>query len=223
MCTRRPHLSVKFKYAVSIFKSKQILKRGYIRGSDMAKKKAKKSAAPSRKESGNSMGWVIAAIVVIVIIAFLVLRPGREGAMEKKEGAEQPTAPAGGLQQTTAPEFNKKCTVPNSPTGPTIGIVPGTLNDENGVVTVTFKNNGRVAIEGTYFEFSDVKGSAASGKTIFRKNTDVVEPSKTITYTVDLNQVGTELGAAVDTFTIYPIQDGKACENSRVFVINYAE
>ncbi len=166
----------------------------------MAKKQA--PAAPS------STGWIIAAIAVIVIIAFFVMRPGKVDVMEKKEAAPSEQIAPGGLAPSEAPAMEKKCTI-------AIGIVPGTKSVKDNVVTVTFKNNGRVEMEGTYFAFSD-----EAGKAVYRKNPDAVEPGKTMTYTVDLNQVATELGSAVKSFVVFPIQDGKACENQRSIVIS---
>ncbi len=173
----------------------------------MAKKKASSKKAP-RKESGNALGWIIAAVVVIVIL-YLVMRGGNQSASQTA-----PTAPseagAGKLIQSEAPAFDKKCTI-------AIGIVPGTKTIKDNVVTVSFKNNGRVAQEGAYFAFTD-----ASGKVSYQKNSDTVAPGASIAYTVDLNQVATQVGAAVKSFIVYPVQGGKACENQRGIVIDYS-
>jgi hypothetical protein len=188
----------------------QILIKSNREGLDMAKKKAAKKAMPAKTETSGSTGWVIAAIVVIVIIALLVMRPGRD-AMEKEQaptGPTEPTVKGAVLTTSEAPTFYKKCV--NA-----IGVVPGTQKVENGVLSVTFKNNGRSAIEGTYFEFSD-----AEGEKRYKKNADAIEAQGTINYQVDLNQVGSELQSAVKTFVIYPIENGQACENQRRAIIS---
>lgn len=169
----------------------------------MAKKKAKAIKKQSPVRESNSMGWIIAAIVVVVIIAFLVMKGGTV------KTAEKAAAPAKGeLTTSAAPEMNKKCTI-------AIGVVPGTKTVTGSNVAITFKNNGRVAMEGSYFEFSD------GTKSIFRKNTDTVAPGATITFKVDLGQISSELGINVRKYIVYPIQGGKACENQRNVVIDY--
>lgn len=164
----------------------------------MAKKRAKK--APARKPS--SMGWIIAAIVVLVIIAFLVMKPAKEVAVEEAEEVDE-----GALQKAVAPEFNKKCTIAG-------GVVPGSIERVGNVVTATYKNSAKVANEGTYFEFSDVEGDK-----VYRKNTEAVQPLSTITYTVDLDEVAIELGSIPKAFIIFPVQGGKACLNQPAYVI----
>jgi len=173
----------------------------------MAKKRNAKKAAPSKVQKGNSMGWIVAAIVVIVIIAYFVMKSGNQvPASTGNEPSQAPAAP-GALTSATAPEMDKKCTV-------AIGVVPGSQVMNGDSLSVTFKDSGRVNVEGTYFEFVD-----ASGKMIFRKNSDVVQPGATITYTVNLAEVSTELGSAVKTFIVYPIQNGLACDNQKAYVI----
>ena len=174
----------------------------------MAKKKhAKMAKTPARTQKSSSMGWVIAAIVVIVIIAFVVMKAGKQAPATTTKPTEQ-VAPKGTLTSATAPEFQSKCL--NA-----IGVVPGTQKVENGVLSVTFKNNGRTSVEGTYFEFAD-----ASGTKRYKKNSDSIESGESLSYTVDLNQVGTELGAAVKTFILYPVEGGKACLNQRRQIIS---
>lgn len=190
----------------------------------MAKKKTQAKKAPSKKE-GGALGWIIAAIVVIVIL-FLVVK-----CTTKEEVTTQTTAPdttateKGGMYTATAPEMNEKCVVAGSPTGPTIGIVPGSQVLKDGVLSVTFKNNGKVAISSTYFEFADLTGKTQTGQTIgkaiFKQNNDAIAIGETIKYDVDLNQVSQELGAALYAFSIYPTMDGKACLNGKQFVIKY--
>lgn len=173
----------------------------------MAKKKMSKKEAPSRAKKSSPMGWIVAAIVVIAIIAYFVTTSNNAPVQQNQPAPSNNAGPVGGLTKAEAPTFEKKCTV-------AIGIVPGTKTVTNNVVSVTFKNNGRIALEGTYFSFAD-----ASGKVVYRKNSDAVEPGKTIAYTVDLNEVATELGSAVKAFIVYPIQDGKACDNQKAIVI----
>jgi hypothetical protein len=175
----------------------------------MAKKKTHaKKAAPARKEQkSSSLGWIVAAIVVIAIIAFLVMRPATT-VPEQKTETTAPTTDKTLLTESALPEFQQKCL--NA-----IGVVPGTQTEVDGVLSVTFKNNGRTAIEGTYFEFTD-----ADGERRFKRNSEAVQAGQTIEYSVDLNQVGTELQANVQDFILYSIEDGKACENQRRFVLN---
>lgn len=180
----------------------------------MAKKKAKSSAKPAHVRKAapqtNYVGWIVAIVVIIALIWYFT-SPGQQ----PTAGANQPTtnpeaaATGGKLVSAEAPAMDSKCT--NA-----IGIVPGSKTVVNNVVTITFKNNGRTAIPGTYFSFSD------GTKTIYRKNADTVNAGATQSYTVDLNQVATDLGSSVRTFVIFPIQDGKACLNQRAVVINYA-
>ena len=175
----------------------------------MAKKKQAKSAkreAPARSDS-NLMGWIVAAIVVVVIIAFLVMNGGVTPGKSAKKADAAPEQ--GALVASVAPPMEKKCTL-------AIGVVPGTKTVQGSNVAITFKNNGRVAMEGTYFEFSD-----NAGKVIYKKNADSTAAGATVTYNVDLGQVGTELGIGVKKFVIYPIQNGKACENQRNVIIDY--
>ncbi len=175
----------------------------------MAKKKthAKKAAPMKKEQKSSSLGWIVAAIVVIAIIAFLVMRP-TDKAMEQTAPVTETTMEKTLLTEATLPEFQKKCL--NA-----IGVVPGTQTETNGVLSITFKNNGRTAIEGSYFEFTD-----ADGERRFKKNSEAVQAGQTIDYSVDLNQVGTELQASVKDFILYSIEDGKACENQRRFVLS---
>ncbi|MEK6886757.1 MAG: hypothetical protein AABW88_02905 [Nanoarchaeota archaeon] len=175
----------------------------------MARKKQSKSTKrelPAKSDS-NSMGWIVAAIVVVVIIAFLVMN----GGLPPAKSADKPTTASeqGSLVTSAAPPMEKKCTI-------AIGVVPGTKTVQGNNVAITFKNNGRVAMEGTYFEFSD-----KAGKVIYKKNTDSTAAGATVAYKVDLSQAGTELGIGIKKFVIYPIQNGKACENQRNVVIDY--
>ncbi|MBS3115828.1 hypothetical protein J4482_04380 [Candidatus Woesearchaeota archaeon] len=172
----------------------------------MAKKKQAKREAPARSES-NSMGWIVAAIVVVVIIAFLVMK----GGLTPSKSAEKPDAAPEqeALVASAVPPMEKKCTL-------AIGVVPGTKSVQGNNIAITFKNNGRVAMEGTYFEFSD-----KAGKVVYKKNADSVAAGATITYKVDLAQVSSEVGIGIKKFVIYPVQDGKACENQRNVIIDY--
>lgn len=172
----------------------------------MAKKKhAKAAKRESPVRESNSMGWIIAAIVVVVIIAFLVMKGGTP-----TKTAEKETAPVakGEVTASAAPPMDKKCTI-------AIGVVPGTKKVDGNNVAITFKNNGRTAMEGSYFEFSD------GTKSVYRKNTDTVAPGATITFKVDLGQVASELGINIRKYVVYPVQGGKACENQRNVVIDY--
>ena len=176
----------------------------------MAKKKTHaKKAAPARKEQkSSSLGWIVAAIVVIAIIAFLVMRPGAKVPEQTTTDTTATTTDKTLLTESALPEFQQKCL--NA-----IGVVPGTQTETDGVLSITFKNNGRTAIEGSYFEFTD-----ADGERRFKRNSEAVQAGQTIDYTVDLNQVGTELQAEVKDFILYSIEDGKACENQRRFVLS---
>ncbi|MBN2420663.1 hypothetical protein JXB27_00105 [Candidatus Woesearchaeota archaeon] len=189
----------------------------------MTKKKQAKKAA-SKKE-GGALGWIIAAIVVIVILFLVVKCATKEEVTTETTAPETTATEKGGLYSTTAPEINAKCVVAGSPTGPTIGVVPGTQVLKDGVLSVTFKNNGKIDISSTVFEFADLTGKVVTGdvmgKAIYRQNNDAIAPGETITYNVDLDQVSQELGAKLYAFSIYPTMDGKACLNGKQFVIKY--
>ncbi len=163
----------------------------------MAKKKVKGPA------KNTSTGWIVAVIVIVIIAALLFSKVGKETTTEvsKEEAAPE------GMQKAAAPAMEPKCD------GIAIGIVPGTKTVSGNVVTATFKNAARTALEGTYFEFSDGVNK------IYRKNMQAVEAMGTIEYVVDLNEVAKELGSAVKTFVIYPMKDGKACSGARIYVI----
>lgn len=169
----------------------------------MAKKKVK---AQSKKQS--SVGWIV-AVVVIVVIAALILNRGKETAAPvttevQKEAAVEKEA----WTTSTAPEFDKACK------SVAVGVIPGSLNKSaDNVVTFNLKNNGRVPIEGTYFEFSD------GVKKAYRKNSDPIKETEILNYKVSLDDVAKELGAAVVKFTVYPVQAGKACANAALKVI----
>ena len=152
------------------------------------------------------MGWIVAAIVVVVIIAFLVMKGGIVTKTIEKETAP-PVVEKTTLTTSVAPEFALKCL--NA-----MGVVPGTISVKDGVLSATFKNNGRSGIEGTYFEFVD-----NAGKAVYKKNADAVAAGATIAYIVDINQIASELGSSVKTFVLYPIEGGKACKNQRRVVI----
>jgi len=176
----------------------------------MAKKKQMhaKKAAP-KKQEGSSLGWIIAAIVVIAVIAFLVMRPSGKTTEPTTTPDETATVPGLFTEAAAPTNWGKKCI--NA-----IGVVPGTQTvDANNVLSVTFKNNGRTGIEGTYFEFTD-----AEGEKRYKKNSDAVAAGATIQYSIDLNQVGAELESEVKTFVLYSVEDGLVCENQRRIVIS---
>ena len=174
----------------------------------MAKKKQAKAKkeAPSKRES-NSMGWIIAAIVVVVIIAFVALKNSKPVIVAEEPIVKE--AEKGIVNTSPTPEMDKKCTL-------AIGAVPGTRSVQGDVVSITFKNNGKVAVEGAYFEFSDGEGNVA-----YKKNTDTIQPLGKLEYKIDLGQASIEAGIAISKFVIYPVQNGKACENQRNVVIDY--
>lgn len=125
---------------------------------------------------------------------------------EQAPAPSQSGTPVVTTTAASAPQMDTKCDV-------VAGIIPGSVKQEATSISVTFKNSGKKTIEGSYFEF------IAGEKTSFRKNADTLEPGKTITYSVDLAQAATDLGVAVQSFVILPIQDGKACLNQRMVVI----
>jgi hypothetical protein len=175
-----------------------------MRGLEMAKKKHAKKAAPAKKEKKSNLGWIIAAIVIIAIVALLVMKQGGQIFGEKKAETKTTSTPEkGALTATSAPTMEKKCLNP-------IGVVPGT---RSGTLTVDFKNNGKTAIEGAYFEFTN-----AAGEKVYKMNSDSVQPGTVTKYTIDLNQVSSEIGTEVKDFVLYPIENGKACMNQRAFV-----
>lgn len=171
----------------------------------MAKKRkhAKKAARAAPKQKSNVVGWVIAAIVIIAIV--LLIKPSGEPEEVIEEVVQAPEP--GTLQSAEAPDFDKKCTIAG-------GVVPGTKTVVGNIVTVTYKNAGRVANEGTYFEFKDTDGNI-----VYRKNSEAVASGATIDYTVDLDEVAVDLGSSVKTFTIFPVAGGKACLNQGSYVI----
>ncbi len=169
---------------------------------------AKHEAAPAKKEEGSSIGWIIAAIVVIVIIAFLVMKPSTQAPTQNNNAQQAPTQ-VNGVQSASAPtNLINNCTA-------TIGIIPGSFSLANNIVTVTFRNNGRVQIDGTYLQFRGVDQT----KVIYEQDNSVIAVGQTANYTVDLNALGTTLGAAVNSFVLYPIQAGNTCFNQKVVVI----
>ena len=168
----------------------------------MAKKKAKVTS-----KQGSPIRWIIAIVVVVIVIALFA----RNGGEEPTQVAEQPVVQEvekGALASAATPEFNKACK------GIAIGLVPGSKSVADNVVTATFKNSAKVTLEGAYFEFG------SGDNMVYRKNTDAIGGGDTMEYVVDLNEVASELGSAVMTFTVYPSLDGKACVNSRVFVVS---
>jgi cytoskeletal protein RodZ len=186
----------------------------------MAKKTQKHAAhakheAPAKKKEGSSIGWIIAAIVVIIIVAFLVMQPSSNNSAQNNNNAapSQPNMNASATTTTTAsaaPAMDNNCTA-------TIGIVPGTRSVANNVLTAMFLNNGHLDIQGTYFEFRGYNTT----QVLYQLNNGVIPAGNTTTYTLDLNAVATQLGAAVRSVVLYPIQDTNACYNQKVVVINY--
>jgi len=170
------------------------------------------------KESSLWWLWLIILFVAIGLVVVFLMQQSKTGTqtqsnveqiaketLESSPAVSEPSTQTN-VEASNAPEMNSKCTA-------VAGIVPGTLKKEGSKVTVSFKNNGKVGIEGSYFEFSGVDKKA------YRKNSDAVAQGETVTYTVDLDDAANELGSPVKAFVVFPIQEEKACMNQRMVVI----
>lgn len=172
--------------------------------------------SPTFREKGHSYWWiilVIAAIGVAVYFAMLQQPASPSVPQQKQEAvsapsapAEQTSAPTASLYQSAAPSFDSKCAI-------AAGIVPGSIKREGSKLSFTFKNSGKITIEGSYFEASNLDKKA------YRQNSESLEPGKTIAYSVDLDDVSKELGVAVKSFIVLPVQNSKACLNQKLIVI----
>jgi hypothetical protein len=160
-------------------------------------------------EKRSPLPWIISILIVIALIVYFIAQPKQVS--QKVEEVSQPPqkaaeTPAGPVFKSEAPPFDTKCTV-------VAGVIPGSIVNLDGKVTFTFKNNGKFTIEGSYFEASnqDIKA--------YRKNSESLEPGKEITYSIDLNDVSSEVGVMVKSFVVLPIQNDNACLNQRMIVI----
>ncbi len=158
----------------------------------------------------SSLIWIVVFILVVGAVYYFVTRPVAQEVVQKQESNQQPSQSADNnsspVFKSEAPTFDTKCNV-------VAGVISGSLQRVGDKISFTFKNNGKVTIEGSYFEASnnDVKA--------YRKNTDSLEPGKDITYSIDLDDVSKEVGVKVNSFVVLPIQNGKACLNQRMIVI----
>ncbi len=173
---------------------------------------------PSFREKAQA-SWIALAVLLIIAVGLLIFfvsrptptaitQPTESVGSQPSSGSSAPSSetPVVTAEAASAPEMNTKCTV-------VAGIVPGSIQRSDNSISVTFKNNGKKTIEGSYFEFS------SDSKKTYKKNSDAVEPGKTITYSVSLDNAATELGIAVKSFVVLPVEDGKACLNQRMIVI----
>lgn len=170
----------------------------------------KEEKTPAAPVKSGSAGWIIAGIILLAIVAFLIFRSGNN---EVPKIPDQTSDADKTLTTDKIPMIDKKCIIEGTPTGPTIGVVPEMTINEDGKITVAFKNNGRADIESTYLAFSDGKN------TRWMLSKDPIKMGTISSFTVDLNKVSTELGARVTTFILYPTLDGKACQNGAEYVI----
>jgi hypothetical protein len=168
---------------------------------------------PPRLMERQRSRWWQWALVLILIIGLVIFFPRQSAPVTSQQ--ETTAAPT---QETTtpiesktafkseAPSFDSHCTV-------VAGVVPGSIKTVDSTVTFTFKNNGKVTIEGSYFEASNEAVKA------YRQNSDKLEPGKEVSYSIDLNSVSNEVGVQVKKFVVLPVQNSKACENQRMLVV----
>ncbi len=182
-----------------------------------------------REKSHSNIGWIVGVIVLIVVIALIIVfltqsnnsAPQTSNANNPSQTATQQPAqtpapitsasqnqsqPVEQVSAASAPQMDSNCTV-------VIGIVPNSIAKTGPLVSAEIKNNGHVAMNGAYFEFM------SGNNTVFQSNTDVLAPGSTTTYSVNLNDVATQLGVVPTSFIILPVQDTNACLNQRMIVI----
>ncbi len=166
-----------------------------------------------RDERSSNTGLIVGVIILVLAIGLVVYflsQPTTASSVQTVQQqapvAQENSVPAVVSTASSAPNVNTKCSV-------VAGIVPGSIKTTASTVSVTFKNNGHLPIEGSYFEFS------AGDKKSYQKNSDAVAPGKSISYTVNLDDASTALGMKVTSFVVLPIQDGQACLNQRMIVI----
>lgn len=186
----------------------------------MAKKKAKQEMKPAKQQKTKSNNGMIVGIVVvaIVIIALvLLLRGGKEAATPT--GPTGPTEPSVPGKRTVelapTPDFNEKCTSADKITAVTLSYIAGSCNTADGSVSFTMKNPTKSTdVEGVYFE-----ATSTSGRKSYVVDSEVIEPSASKTYTVNLNDLAAAIGETVTDFVVYPAQAGMACRNGRSIII----
>ena len=164
-----------------------------------------------RKKPINFRPYVLGLIVILLIVGIVYYFMNRPAVVEEKTETTETaqtteTQTSSPVFKSEAPAFDSKCTV-------VAGVIPGSIINADSKITFTLKNNGKVVIEGSYFEASN------EDKKAYRKNSESLEPGKEITYSIDLNDVSTEVGIKVKSFVVLPIQNGKACMNQRMIVI----
>ena len=162
------------------------------------------------KNPTNWKPYVFGLIIILLIVGIVYYFMNRPVVVEEQTPTTEVTQPtetaASPVFKSEVPPFDSKCTV-------VAGVISGSVLNFDNKITFTFKNNGKATIEGSYFEASneDVKA--------YRKNSESLEPGKDITYSIDLNDVSTEVGIQVKSFVVLPVQNGKACMNQRMIVI----
>ncbi len=169
---------------------------------------------PPRLTERKRSIWKISLAVIVILfvalyIAYLIVSPSvvstqQETAAPVSQGAvstvEKP------MFKSEAPAFDSKCSV-------AAGIVPGSIVNKDNKISFTFRNSGKMTIEGSYFEASNMEKKA------YRKNMESLAPGAEATYSIDLNDVSNEVGIQVKSFIVLPVQNSKACLNQRMIVI----
>ncbi len=173
-----------------------------------------------REKQKFPWGTVVGVVIAIILIVFIILsftnqQPSQDVVGQQTETiisnepipATEIVVEKSPVVTSVAPEMKNNCDV-------VAGIVPGSIVTNGAVVSVTFKNNGKQPIAGSYFEFS------FEDKKAYRKNSDSLTPGQTITYEVDLEEIDLEVGSRVRSFIILPIQEDKACFNQKMIVFS---
>ncbi|HIH39710.1 TPA: hypothetical protein HA219_03255 [Candidatus Woesearchaeota archaeon] len=169
---------------------------------------------PPRLTERKRNAWKIVLAIIVVLfvvlyVAYLIASPKvvtqKETAAPASQGGTSPAVEKQAFK-SEAPEFDSKCTV-------VAGIVPGSIVNQNNKISFTFRNSGKSTIEGSYFEASN------EAKKAYRKNMESLAPGAEATYSIDLNDVSSEVGIAVKSFIVLPVQNSKACLNQRMIII----
>lgn len=173
------------------------------------KKEEVKAVKATHKAKPNYTGWIIAAIVVIAIIAWVMMKPAQ---VAPTTAPTQEVATTGGkvAKATSAPEELKACDL-NS----VIGVVTKSCVKVDGDATIPIKNSGKGAIPGMWFYVT-----ADDGKVSYFRSSEALNVGEVKEYTLELASWSSEMGSAVKTVKILPMtSDGKACLNQQSIVI----
>ncbi|MEK6886654.1 MAG: hypothetical protein AABW88_02370 [Nanoarchaeota archaeon] len=151
----------------------------------------------------------ILALLAVLYVAYLIASPKTVSTQQVTSPVAQPASTPVAEKpvfKSDAPPFDSKCTV-------VAGVIPGSIVNQDNKVRFTFRNSGKITIEGSYFEASNVDKKA------YRKNMESLAPGAEATYSIDLNDISNEVGISVKSFVILPVQNAKACLNQRMIVI----